>query len=140
MLSRIRDGVGLVDGSWFNNNVRHVVGGGGTNYFWTDNWVGGVPLRVKFPRLFDLAVDRWVSVEDMARGVGRMEGMPGCGGGTFSLGRSVLGSVLSCYMTLFCRTIYLTGGGGFFIPLMVIPLSELIFFSQQQLNLQHRVW
>lgn len=103
--------------------------------------MGGVPLRVRFPRLFDLAVDRWVSVEDMARRVGKMEGVPGCGGGAFSLERrSVLGSVLSCYMTLFCRTIYLTGGGGFLIPLMVIPLRELILFSQQQLNLQQGVW
>lgn len=29
--------------------------------------MGGVHLRVRFPRLFDLAVDRWVTVEDMAR-------------------------------------------------------------------------
>jgi len=67
MLSRIRRGVGLGEGSWFDNNVRRVVGGGGTTFFWTDNWVGGVPLRVRFPRLYDLAVDRWVSVKDMAR-------------------------------------------------------------------------
>ena len=26
-----------------------------------------MPLRVKFPRLFDLTVDRWVTVEEMAR-------------------------------------------------------------------------
>lgn len=37
MLSRIRGGVGLGDGSWFDNNVRRVVGGGDTTYFWTDN-------------------------------------------------------------------------------------------------------
>jgi len=67
MLSRIRGGVGLGEGSWFYNNVRRVVGGVGTTFFWTNNWVGGVPLRERFPRLFDLAVDRWVSVEDMVR-------------------------------------------------------------------------
>jgi hypothetical protein len=52
MQSRIRGGVGWGDGSWFEDNVRRVVGGGGTTFFWTDNWVGGVPLRVRFPRLF----------------------------------------------------------------------------------------
>jgi len=67
MISRIRRGVGLGEGRWFDNNVRHVVGGGGSTFFWTDNWVGCVPLRERFPRIFDLAVDRWVSVEEMAR-------------------------------------------------------------------------
>ena len=42
-------GVGLVVGSWFEDNVRRVVGGGRDTCFWTDNWVGGVPLRVRFP-------------------------------------------------------------------------------------------
>jgi len=37
MLSRIRGGVGLGVG-WFDNNVCRVVGGGGTTFFWTDNW------------------------------------------------------------------------------------------------------
>lgn len=35
-------------------------------FFWTDNWVGGVPLRTKFHRLFDLAVHRECLVADMA--------------------------------------------------------------------------
>jgi len=27
--------------------------------------VGEVPLRVKFPRLFDLVIDKWVTVQQM---------------------------------------------------------------------------
>jgi len=46
---------------------KWVVGGGGTTYFWTNDWVGGVPLRVRFPRLFALAENKWAKVEEMAR-------------------------------------------------------------------------
>ena len=75
-------------GSWFDDNVRRVINGGGTTYFWTDNWVGGVPLRICFPRLFDLSVDKGVTVEVMASkgwGVGGgalgVEEVPFCVGG-----------------------------------------------------------
>jgi len=37
MLLGIHDVVGMGVGSWFDDNVRRVVGGGGTTYFWTDN-------------------------------------------------------------------------------------------------------
>jgi len=65
MITSIRRGVGVSEGSWFEDNVCRVVGGGGTIFFWSDNLVGGVPLRVQFPRLFDLAVDKWVTVQQM---------------------------------------------------------------------------
>jgi len=35
--------------------------------FWTDNWVGGVSLCVRFSRLFELVENKWCSVEDMVR-------------------------------------------------------------------------
>jgi len=35
--------------------------------YWYDTWVGDVPLRSKFPRLFDLAVNKEQTVEDMMR-------------------------------------------------------------------------
>ncbi|XP_024630861.1 uncharacterized protein [Medicago truncatula] len=66
MLSDIRSGVGLGERGWFEENVRRVVGGGSSTYFWMDNWVGGVPLHVRFPRLFDLAENKWVTVSKMA--------------------------------------------------------------------------
>jgi len=94
---------------------------GSSTYFWTDNSVGGIPLRTKFPRLFALASDRWVTAEKMARR-GWEEGEPlGSGGGPCWHGRRrVCRSVLLCFMILFCRIVFLTGGGGYLIPLMVI--------------------
>jgi len=32
-----------------------------------DNWVSGLPLGVRFSRLFELAENRWISVEDMSQ-------------------------------------------------------------------------
>jgi len=63
----IRSGVSLGVGSWFEDNVHSLVGGRGNTYFWTVNWVGGVPLRVRFPHLFELPENRWVMVEDIER-------------------------------------------------------------------------
>ena len=51
----------------FEDNVRTVVGGGSSTYFWLDHLVVGAPLRVLFPRLFDLAVNKGVTVQDMDR-------------------------------------------------------------------------
>lgn len=33
--------------------------------FWHDRWLGDIPLRLKFPRLFDLAVEKDCSVGNM---------------------------------------------------------------------------
>jgi len=35
--------------------------------FWYDNWIGDVPLRYKFPRLFDLTESKERTVEEMSR-------------------------------------------------------------------------
>lgn len=50
----ICDGVGAGEGGWFTDNLRLKVGNGATALFWLDRWVGDVPLRDKFRRLFDL--------------------------------------------------------------------------------------
>jgi len=42
MISSIRRGVGVWEGGWFEDNVRRVVGGGGSTFLWSDNWFGGV--------------------------------------------------------------------------------------------------
>ena len=67
MLCGIRTDGGFGEGSWFENNVRRVVGGGSSTFFGSDNWVGGSPLCEQFPRLFDLAVNKGVTVREMAR-------------------------------------------------------------------------
>jgi len=52
--------------SWFDRNVRRMVGDGRTTLFWFDHWVGEMPLRIKFSRLFDLAINKECMVEEMA--------------------------------------------------------------------------
>jgi hypothetical protein len=94
MLCRVRDGVGSDPGSWFDDNVRRVVGNGRNTFFWTDNWLGGVPLKIQFSRLYELSLHKEYSVEDMAR-LGWEEG-----GNTWSWRRRLLAweeeSVLFC--------------------------------------------
>ncbi|MCI45203.1 cysteine-rich receptor-like protein kinase, partial [Trifolium medium] len=49
-VSRIRDGAG--GAGWFRESVERRVGDGVDTHFWTDPWLGGVPLSVQFRRLF----------------------------------------------------------------------------------------
>jgi hypothetical protein len=66
-ICNVRDGSGLAVGRWFDDNTRRVVGNGCNTFFWTDNWLGGVPLKLQFSRLYDLSVHKECTVEDMAR-------------------------------------------------------------------------
>ena len=43
---------------WFANHVGRGVGNGKLTLFWSDMWVGGVALRDRFSRLFDLKIGR----------------------------------------------------------------------------------
>jgi len=45
--------------------VSRKVGGGVDTYFLNDRWLGGAPFRVRFRRLFDLAVDKSCSMSTM---------------------------------------------------------------------------
>jgi len=47
-MCHIWGGGGTGVGNWFEDNICRVVGDGNNTFFWTDNWVGGVPLRTKF--------------------------------------------------------------------------------------------
>jgi len=67
MICDVREGVGSGVGIWFEDNIRRVVGNGKNTFFWTDNWLGGVPLKLKFSRLYELSVHKECSVEDMAK-------------------------------------------------------------------------
>ena len=55
----------LEGGSWFKENVCRKVGSGTYTLLWLDRLVGEVPLGERFSRLFDLAVDKWVSLAHM---------------------------------------------------------------------------
>lgn len=62
---KIRDGVGVDGGLWFDKCVSRKVGNGVDTYFWNDRWLGGSPFSVCFRWLFDLVVDKSCSVSTM---------------------------------------------------------------------------
>ena len=51
-----RDITTLRSEEWFHGNVSQVVGDGNNTLFWTDVWVGGMSLRERFTRLYELSV------------------------------------------------------------------------------------
>ena len=79
----LRNIVELRREEWFRDNVKCGVGNGERTLFWSNVWVGDVPLRVRFPRLFDLSCCKEVSVAGMCQ-----LGWRGCGGGGCLPGRS----------------------------------------------------
>jgi hypothetical protein len=79
---RIRDGVGGVRDGWFGEGVVRKVGDGTDTYFWTDPWVGGIPLCERFGRLYDLATTKSRTVAEMCDLGWESGGMRGCGGVT----------------------------------------------------------
>ncbi|KAK2404810.1 hypothetical protein QL285_054116 [Trifolium repens] len=62
---RVRDGVGGPRDGWFGESVTRKVGDGTNTLFWSDPWLGGVPLCERFGRLFDLAATRSSTVAEM---------------------------------------------------------------------------
>ena len=69
-MCRIREGLGEGVGRWFANNIRHVVGDDNDTFFWHNIWVGEVPLKLKFPRLYELALNKKWSVAEAKRDIG----------------------------------------------------------------------
>jgi len=67
MLCKVRGGVGEGVGNWFEGNIRREVGDGLGTLFWFDLWIGETPLRFKYLRLFELAVNKMCTVADMER-------------------------------------------------------------------------
>ncbi|MCI30206.1 receptor-like kinase, partial [Trifolium medium] len=64
-VSRIRDGENGTDRGWFEENIERRVGNGAATFFWTDPWLGGVPLRVLFSRPFELSNDQTSTIAAM---------------------------------------------------------------------------
>ncbi|GAU10945.1 hypothetical protein TSUD_112390 [Trifolium subterraneum] len=62
---RIRDEVDGLGGEWFGEGVLKKMGDGTKTFFWTDPWLGGTPLCVRFGRLFDLVVNKSSTVAEM---------------------------------------------------------------------------
>lgn len=64
-MTRIRNGVAYGEISWFKDNLRRVVGDGVDTNIWSDPWLGGISLKERFKRLFELSECQWTSVAYM---------------------------------------------------------------------------
>jgi hypothetical protein len=64
-IAKIRDGLGDSEEGWFAERVSKRVGDGTSTFFWYDRWLGDVPLRMRFSRLFDLSNNKLCTVADM---------------------------------------------------------------------------
>lgn len=57
-VARICDGVGVDGGRWYEECIVRKIGNETFTFFWTDPWLGGSLLRVRFRPLFDLAENK----------------------------------------------------------------------------------
>jgi len=57
-----RDIYALCREGWFNDNMSRSLGNGKKMHFWSDVWLGGVSLRDRFRRLYDLSMLKELSV------------------------------------------------------------------------------
>lgn len=51
--------------NFYQENVEIKVGNGSRILFWEDAWKGGCCLQVKYPRLFSISIDKWVTLKEM---------------------------------------------------------------------------
>ncbi|GAU40452.1 hypothetical protein TSUD_374620 [Trifolium subterraneum] len=63
-IAHIREG-GETGGRWFGEHVAKRVGDGSDTFFWTDPWVGEIPLCERFGRLFELAETKLCTAAEM---------------------------------------------------------------------------
>jgi hypothetical protein len=79
----IIEGVGRITDGWFGECVVRKVGDEIDTLFWTDPWLGGIPLCERFSRLLDLAMTKsfTVAMGGWGGGVGVEETFVGVGGG-----------------------------------------------------------
>jgi len=61
-----RDIFAVRQAGWFSDNVCRSLGNGKHTLFWSDVWIGGVSLSVRFSRLYDLSMFKESSVFHMS--------------------------------------------------------------------------
>lgn len=80
-----------------------MVGDGADTLFWHDLWLGGVSFRVRFSRLFELAVGKSCTVSYMSSYGWDVGGRVGGGEGNCGFGRrTCLGSVSFYFVMFLC--------------------------------------
>ncbi|OMO79278.1 hypothetical protein CCACVL1_13790 [Corchorus capsularis] len=108
-----------------------IVGDGKNIKFWSDHWIGDSPLKLIFPRIFSLAVDKDARIADLRVRMARFgDGRLGCGG-TFSTGRLINGIIFKLALrTLLLIRIFLTKSSGCLIAagtFRFLPSANLAF-------------
>jgi len=84
---RIRDGICEGGEGWFASCVRRHLGDGVDTDFWRGCWCGNVPLCERFRRLYELAVNKVVTVRNMFLLGLEVDGGRGSGVVVFEFGR-----------------------------------------------------
>jgi hypothetical protein len=51
--------------NWFSQNVSKKVGNGAQTNFWVDRWIGEIPLKDRFPRLFSISRQKEATVAEI---------------------------------------------------------------------------
>jgi hypothetical protein len=51
--------------NWFSHNTYKKLGNGRLTSFWWDTWVGALPLKDRFPRLFSISNQKHASVAEV---------------------------------------------------------------------------
>jgi len=64
-VANIRDGVSVVRGWWIEECTGRKFGSWSNTFFWTNPWLGGLPLCVRLRRPFHLAENKSISVAEM---------------------------------------------------------------------------
>lgn len=54
-----------IEGRWFWENMTRRLGNGNDTDFWEGNWMGGMSLKARFPRLFHLSTNQLAKVSEM---------------------------------------------------------------------------
>lgn len=55
----------MVDGRWSLDNIDQKLGDEASTLFWKDPWTDGIPLNVRFSRLFNLVENKLASITKM---------------------------------------------------------------------------
>lgn len=64
-LNNIREGVGLVDGGWWFDNIDRKIRDVASTLFWKVPWVDSISLKIRFTRLFGSVENKLTSVTEM---------------------------------------------------------------------------
>ena len=77
---RIREGIGVEGGSWFEESISIRLGNVFNTCFWSDCWMGAVTFMERFSRLYDLSMHKDLTVGAIHALGWDEDGGPGAGG------------------------------------------------------------